>query len=338
MELLQYSPADPAPPVTTNEKIDLSGAEAQYLQGLYREENGQPGKATACYQAALAVDESFTPALTALAVRKLRIGQVEEARKMLEAALHKNRRSPEISYYLGLCCLRLNAIPDAIFHLERARFSAYACGKRPPRRIVLRLRRRKELERILSESDSWNNVELLEIALLVQHLNGSPCVETSSRLKMLSPENPLPELLAGKTPALTDLRTGLVAVERLFELGLDAMARDIAAQWQNEDPIAAYLAGNIERAEQFSLAGVFPPPGLFARFEELARSHPEAPGCRYYCGLLRAAAENWQGAHDEWMAARSSVCANPNSAATSACITAILLQTLLVPLVLCRRI
>jgi len=303
--LLQYSQADPAPPVATNEKIDLSSAEAQYLQGLYREENGQPRKATACYQAALAVDKSFTPALTALAVRKLRIGKVEEARKMLEVALHKNRRSPEISYYLGLCCLRLNAIPDAIFHLERARFSVSWRPAASARlgELFFRLRRRKELERILSESDSQDNVELLEIALLVQHVNGSLCVETSNRLKMLSPENPLPELLAGKTPALTDLRAGLVAVERLFELGLDAMARAIAAQWQNEDPIAAYLAGNIERAEQFSLAGVFPPPGLSTRFEELARAYPEAPGCRYYCGLLRAAAENWQGAHDEWMAA-----------------------------------
>ena len=287
-----------------NEKMDLRTAEAQYLKGRYLEEDGRGAEAVDYYHAALEIDSTYSPALAALGARELLLDRPVEARKLFERVLWKNRREPEYSYYLGLSCLRLGDEQEAEFQLKRACCSPtwrMAANARLAE-LYFRQRRSKELERILSCPQLEENVELLETAAIYAFSRGRNMDETLARLQQCAPENPLPKLLRGEYdfPETMDVRKILVAVERLFEHGLSQKAQEIAAHYQEQDPIASYLCGNFAQGEAHSLSGVFPPPALAHRMECLSRQNPDASRCRYYCGVLKAACEDWSGAFNAW--------------------------------------
>ncbi len=286
------------------EKIDLQTAEAQYLKGLYLEEDGRGAEAVAFYRAALEIDSTYSPALAALGARELLLDRPAEARALFEKALWKNRRNPEYSYYLGLACLRLGEDCEAEFQLKRACCSPawQAAASARLAELYFRRRRSSELEKLLASPGLQSNVELLETAAFYAYTRGRDLDEILEKLRKCAPENPLPNLLLGKHdfPETVDHRKILVAVERLFVHGLDKLAREIAARYQEIDPIAAYMCGNIELAERHTLAGVFPPPELAYRMECLSRQFGDAPACKYYCGVLRAAREDWEGAAAAW--------------------------------------
>ena len=289
---------------TPSEKIDLHTAEAEYLQGRYLEEDGRSIAAADHYRASLKIDPSYSPALAALGARELLLNHPAEARKLFEKALWKNRRDPEFSYYLGVSCLQLGEENEAEFHLERSRCSASwrAAATARLAELFFRQRRGAELERLLAEPGMETNIELLETAALYAFSRGRQADGIFEQIKAAAPENPLPELLQGRYdfPATFDIRKILVSIERLFEHGMTDKAQEIAARYQDRDPVAAYLCGNFELAEKHSLTGIFPPPELSVRLESLSADHPEAPRCHYYLGLLRAANEDWSGAKDAW--------------------------------------
>jgi len=286
------------------EKIDLNTAEAEYLQGIYLEEDGRGSAAVDHYHAALKIDASYSPALAALGARELLLGHPAEARKLFEKALWKNRRSPEYSYYLGVCCLLLGEEKEAEFQLERACCSSDWRPAAAARlaELFFRQRRGEALEKLLNDPEADNNIELLETAVLYAFTRGRKTEEIFRKINAAAPENPLPELLQGHYdfPATFDVRHLLVAAERLSVHGLTETARQIAGHYQDRDPIAAYLCGNIELAEKQSPAGIFPPPELAGRLESISAEHPEAARCLYYCGLLRAVREDWTGAAAAW--------------------------------------
>lgn len=286
------------------EKIDLHTAEAEYLQGLYLEEDGRGLAAVEHYQTALKIDAFFSPALAALGARELLLDHPAAAREFFEKALWKNRRSPEYSYYLGVCCLQLGEEKEAEFQLERSCCSADWRPAATARlaELFFRQRRGAELEKILSMPGSEHNIELLETAALYAFTRKRDTGEIFRKIKTAAPENPLPELLQGKYDfsGNFDLRHLLITVERLFVHGLAEHARQIASHYRYQDPAAAYLCNDFELAEEASPAGIFPPPELAARLESIIHQNPGLPRGHYYCGLLRAAREDWEGALKAW--------------------------------------
>ncbi len=287
-----------------SETIDPNTAEAEYLQGRYLEEDGRGTAAADHYRAALKIDASYSPALAALGARELLLGRPAEARKLFEKALWKNRRSPEYSYYLGVCCLQLGEETEAEFQLERACCSADWRPATSARlaELFFRQRRGTALEKLMDDPSAENNIELLESAAIHAFARRRKTSDIFRKIKAAAPENPLPELLLGHYdfPETFDIRHLLIAAERLFVHGMTETARQIAAHYQDRDPIAAYLCGNIELAEQHSPAGIFPPPELAFRLEKVSAENPKAARCHYYCGLLRAAREDWSGALAAW--------------------------------------
>ena len=289
---------------TNSEKIDLHTAEAEYLQGRYLEEDGRSAAGVDHYRAALEIDPSYSPALAALGARELLLNHPAKARELFEKALWKNRRAPEFSYYLGVSCLRLGEEKEAEFQLQRARCSASWRTAATARlaELFFRQRRGAELERLLAEPGMETNIELLETAVLYAFSRERQTDKIFAQIKAAAPETPLPELLQGRYdfPETFDIRNIIVSIERLFEHGMTEKAQEIAVRYQDRDPMAAYLCGNFELAEKHSISGIFPPPELSARLEELCNTHPEAARCHYYCGLLRAAKEDWSGAKAAW--------------------------------------
>ncbi len=282
------------------------GAEAEYLRGRYCEEHGKPAAAEEHYRRALAIDGSYTAALKALGRRKLERGYFSAALPLLDAALAKNRRDPEASYYYALAAEGCGDVAEARFHFERARCdgawrpaaSARLAG------LYFRLKRRSELMELLADPRTAGCEELLEIAALHHQLTGSGDAGAVERLRELAPENPLPELLAGNTPELTDPRQAGVIAALLRNLGLPEEARSVARRYAAADPVLAGLGGDIAALEAQPVAGIFPPPGTAEALEALRAEHPQAARLHYYCGVLRAAAGDWEGAVSRWNRSR----------------------------------